>query len=134
VTHKSRKKIQKFHVLKCWMFSLRAECFSCNLDVLYGGLRIGQFKFLTKIFFNSFSAVNFLSSKPLDPDWIRIGIQPKILDPDPYQMNTDPQLCYWQPVRKGKSDNHAGFYGLFVLCSVSDSMKHLDFMWPPAVP
>jgi hypothetical protein len=26
--------------------------------------------------------------------WIRIGIQPKMLDPDPYpyQMNTDPQL------------------------------------------
>ncbi len=23
------------------------------------------------------------------PDWIRIGIQPKMLDPDPYQMNTD---------------------------------------------
>jgi hypothetical protein len=27
----------------------------------------------------------------MDPDWIRIGIQPKMLDPDPYQMNTDPQ-------------------------------------------
>jgi hypothetical protein len=28
-----------------------------------------------------------------DPDWIqiRIGIQPKMLDPDPYQTNTDPQ-------------------------------------------
>jgi hypothetical protein len=26
-----------------------------------------------------------------DPDWIRIGIQPKMLDPDPYQMNTDPK-------------------------------------------
>jgi hypothetical protein len=24
-----------------------------------------------------------------DPDWI--GIQPKMLDPDPYQMNTDPK-------------------------------------------
>jgi len=23
--------------------------------------------------------------------WIRIGIQPKMLDPDPYQMNTDPK-------------------------------------------
>ncbi len=30
--------------------------------------------------------------KTLIPDWIRIriGIQPKMLDPDPYQMNTDP--------------------------------------------
>ncbi len=26
-------------------------------------------------------------------DWIRIGIQPKMLDPDPYQMNTDPKHC-----------------------------------------
>jgi hypothetical protein len=39
VTHKN-KKGKKFHVLKCWMFSLRAECFSCSLDVLYGGLGI----------------------------------------------------------------------------------------------
>ena len=27
----------------------------------------------------------------LDPDWIRIDIQPKMLDPD--QMNTDPKHC-----------------------------------------
>jgi hypothetical protein len=26
-----------------------------------------------------------------DPDWIRIGIQPKMLDPDPYQIYTDPK-------------------------------------------
>jgi hypothetical protein len=25
------------------------------------------------------------------PDWIRIGIQPKMLDPDPDEMNADPQ-------------------------------------------
>ncbi len=39
----------------------------------------------------------------MDPDWIRIriGIQPKMLDPDldPYQMNTDPQPCI-KPTRK----------------------------------
>jgi hypothetical protein len=31
--------------------------------------------------------------KTLDPNWIRIriGILAKMLDPDPYQMNTDPQ-------------------------------------------
>jgi hypothetical protein len=34
---------------------------------------------------------NFI--KTLDPDWIRIGIQPKMLDPDPYEMNTDPKHC-----------------------------------------
>ncbi len=35
--------------------------------------------------------------KTLDPDWIRIwiGIQPKMLDPDRYQMNTDPQPCFY---------------------------------------
>ncbi len=45
-----------------------------------------------------FSAVNFfqfLVIKILDPDpgWVRMGIQPKILDPilGPYQMNTDPK-------------------------------------------
>ncbi len=49
-----------------------------------------------------FSAVNFLKflvfktpESGLDPYtyWIRIriGIQPKMLDPDPYQMNADPQ-------------------------------------------
>ncbi len=26
-----------------------------------------------------------------DPYWIRIGIQPKMLDPDPDEMNADPQ-------------------------------------------
>jgi hypothetical protein len=41
-----------------------------------------------------FFAVIFLSLT-LDPDWIRIpiGIHPKMLDPDPYQMNTDPKPC-----------------------------------------
>ncbi len=45
--------------------------------------------------FNFFSAVNFFSFvviKTLDPDWIRIGIQPKMQDPEPYQMETDPYL------------------------------------------
>jgi hypothetical protein len=34
--------------------------------------------------------------KALDPDWIRIriGIQPKMLDPDPDEMNADPQPCF----------------------------------------
>jgi hypothetical protein len=37
----------------------------------------------------------FLVIKALDPDWIwiriRIGVHPKMLDPDPDEMNTDPQ-------------------------------------------
>jgi hypothetical protein len=32
MTHKKKKKLIKFHFLKCWMFSF--ECFSCSLDVL----------------------------------------------------------------------------------------------------
>jgi hypothetical protein len=52
--------------------------------------------------FNAFfSAVNFfqfLVITTLGPVWIRnrIGIQPKMLDPDPdpyNQMNTDPKPC-----------------------------------------
>ncbi len=33
--------------------------------------------------------------KALDPDWFRtrIGIQHKMLDPDPDEMNADPQPC-----------------------------------------
>jgi hypothetical protein len=40
ITQKN-KKVKKFHVLKCWMFTfLRVEGLSCILDVLYGGLGI----------------------------------------------------------------------------------------------
>jgi hypothetical protein len=46
---------------------------------------IQQFFFSAVIFFQ------FLVIKALDPDWIRIGIQPKMLDPDPDEMNADPQ-------------------------------------------
>jgi hypothetical protein len=28
-----------------------------------------------------------------DPYWIRIGIQPKMLDPDPDEINADPHSC-----------------------------------------
>jgi hypothetical protein len=34
----------------------------------------------------------------MDPDLILIGIQPKMLDPYPYQMNTDPKL--WKKTAK----------------------------------
>jgi hypothetical protein len=66
---------------------LRAEGFFCNLDVLYGGLGIGKLYFLIKkkvnFFFSAVIFFQFLFIKALDPDWIRIGIQPKMLDPDP---------------------------------------------------
>jgi hypothetical protein len=45
------------------------------------------------MFFSCKFSSKFLVIKTLDPDWIRIwiGVQPKMLDPDPYQMNTDPK-------------------------------------------
>jgi hypothetical protein len=44
-------------------------------------------------FFSAVIFFQFLVIKALDPDWIRIriGIQPKMLDPDPDEMNADPQ-------------------------------------------
>jgi hypothetical protein len=78
---------------------LRAEGFFCNLDVLYGALGIHKLQFLIQNKCNFFSAVNFFQYLVIKP-WIRIriGILPKMLDldPDPYQMNTDPKpwfLC-----------------------------------------
>ncbi len=77
---------------------MRAEGFFCNLDVLYEGLGIGKLYFLIQKIFLKISAViflQFLVIKALDQDpyWIRIGIQPKMLDPDPDEMNADPQPC-----------------------------------------
>ncbi len=71
----------------CSLF--RSEGF-CSFMEAYGKLQ-----FLIKKYF-FFSAVNFflfLVIKTMDPDWIRIriGIQPKMLDPD--QMHTDPKRC-----------------------------------------
>ena len=37
---------------------------------------------------------------------IRIGIQPKMLDPDPYQMNTDPQPWPQGQFFKSKSSSN----------------------------
>jgi hypothetical protein len=72
---------------------LRAEGFFRNMDVLYGGLGIStcSFLFLSQKKLDFFSAVqfyHFLVLKTLDPYWmrIRIGIQPKLLDPDPYPI------------------------------------------------
>ncbi len=65
---------------------MRAEGFFCSLDVLYEGLGIDNLQFLIQKILNFFLVI-----KALDPDWIRIGIQPKMLDLDPDKMirNTD---------------------------------------------
>ncbi len=44
----------------------------------------------------NFSSCNFVYNFGHYTDWIRIGIQPKMLDPDPDQMNLDPQTYYIQ--------------------------------------
>jgi hypothetical protein len=48
MTYKYRKKVKNFYVLKCWMFFLRAEGFSCSLCVLCGGLEMTKLQFLSK--------------------------------------------------------------------------------------
>jgi hypothetical protein len=51
------------------------------------------------IFFKTGNIFTFFSSN----HWIRLGIQPQMLDPDPDQMNTDPKhwlsdvFCYQSP-------------------------------------
>jgi hypothetical protein len=42
-------------------------------------------------FFSAVIFFQFLVIIALDPDWIQIRIQPKMLDPDPDEMNADPQ-------------------------------------------
>jgi hypothetical protein len=69
---------------------LRAEGFFCgSSEILYGGLGIEKVWFLKnkKNFRDDY--FQFLVIKTLETDRIRIGVQPKTLDPD--QMNTDPK-------------------------------------------
>jgi hypothetical protein len=67
---------------------LRAEGFSCSLDAHCGGLGISKQQFLIKYFL----AAHFLQFLVIKT-WIRIriGIEPKMLDPDPESMNPDPK-------------------------------------------
>ncbi len=78
---------------------LWAAGFFCNLGILYGGLGIGKLQFLIKQKFFSFSAVifffKFWSLKP----WIRIGLQPQTLDPDPDKDKKNTDTKPWSGVR-----------------------------------
>ncbi len=71
-----RKTVKRFHLLKCWMFSLRPEGFSCSLDVLYKGLGIIKLQVLIKKRYKISSTVPgffFLKFWPSKP-WMRIRI------------------------------------------------------------
>jgi hypothetical protein len=59
------------------------EGFSCSLDILYRGLGISKYKNI----FSSCTFFKLLVIKTLDP----VGIQPKMLDPDPESMKPDPK-------------------------------------------
>jgi hypothetical protein len=48
---------------------------------------------LIQKFFLFFFCYNFFSIFWSLKPWIRISIQPKMLDPDPDEMNADPQPC-----------------------------------------
>ncbi len=108
--HKNRKKV-KFHVLKCWMFSSEGlnACFSCSLDVLYGGLGISKF---------------FLQFLGHQNPWIRKCIQPKMLDPD--SKSPDPKhwfFAVWELVSRGDCD--ATFFYRSSLLSFSNAPTQL---------
>ncbi len=77
---------------------MRAEGVFFSLEFLYGGLGIGKLQFLilkNVIFSSAVNFFKFLVIKTMDPEWIRIGIKPKMLapDPNPYHMNTNPKHC-----------------------------------------
>ncbi len=97
ITHKNRKKLRNFMFWSAGCSLLRAESLSCSLDVLYGGQGISKVQFLQKhmAFFSAVNFFKFLVIKPLVPDWMRIVIQPTILDPDPdpdaESMNPNPK-------------------------------------------
>jgi hypothetical protein len=71
---------------------LKAEDFSCSLDVLYGGPGISKLQFLIKKINKKIFSLNFSHQNPrsgLDSD--PIGIQHKMLDSDSNSKTTDPK-------------------------------------------
>jgi hypothetical protein len=89
---------------------LRAKGFFCNLDVLYGSQGKGNLQLLIQnFFFSAVILIQFLVIKSLDPDWIRIriGIQSKMLDPDPDEMNADPQPWFFASGLIEPADPHS---------------------------
>ncbi len=77
---------------------MRAEGFSCSLDVLREGLGISKFQFLIRNRYKKFQlyfVLIFLVIKILDPDPEPDSLEMLGPDPDPDSMNPDPQHCYY---------------------------------------
>ncbi len=98
---KRHKNSKKFWKISCWMSFLKAEGFSCSLDVLRGGLEINR-NFWSKKYY-VFSAaklfLKFLSSA-------------KMLDPDPDSINPDPKH---QKKTNQKNFNSLDFFYLMLM-------------------
>ncbi len=76
--------------------------------------------------------INVLVIKTLDPD--QYGIQPKMLDRNPDQMNTDPKHCY-ASVGKSVHAFEKGFESVGYYFNVDpDSAFHLNADPDPAPP
>ncbi len=95
MTYKNRKKLRNFMLWSAGRSLLRAEGFSCSLDVLYGGLGISKLQFFIKELSNFFPAVIFFpileyqypgSGAVFSPKWC-ILIRIPVLD----SMNPDPK-------------------------------------------
>jgi hypothetical protein len=108
MTHKSRRKFWKCHVLKCWVFSFEAEGFFCSLDVLYGRLGISKLLFLIKkVYF--FHLLIFFSSWSSNPG------SNTTVDPNLDQMNTDPK--HWsKPSSFGPKNSFIHEMSPFICC------------------
>ncbi len=75
---------------------LRAEVFSCSLNVNWNSI----FKKKIKFFFSCyFFLLQFLVIKTRDPVLDPVGIRPKMLDPDPESINPDPKHWLWIIIR-----------------------------------
>ncbi len=87
------KKLINFIFCSAGCSLFRAEDFSCILDGLYGGQGISKQQFFyQKKYPFLLSAVHFSKFWSSEP-WIGIGIQTKMLDPDPELINPNPKHC-----------------------------------------
>jgi hypothetical protein len=145
MAQKNRKKVNKFHLLKCWMFSFE----SCSLDVFFINLGIIKLQyFYVKKINSSVFFPNFLSSKPWIRIWIYLECWIRIAD----SINPDPQHCFKLPCLLGsfvlvfnkrfnlcgvdifqeKSLSVYDFSANFRQFRITGNMNHLiDILWMP---